>query len=169
MGGYGSGRWNWHPARSTVGSSLFITPKILRQGRGTVSWNVNGQPSGWISYRLTDYGVLLDYNVGKEPFKEPIRMERGRVGFMDGEWFLCPILKPNGAPCNRRCRKLYCPPGGKYFGCRVCYNLTYDSCNESHKYDRSSYFLRLAAEVGMTASELNEMFSDKPKRRRRQP
>jgi hypothetical protein len=103
----------------------------------------------------------------REEIREPVRIERGRVGFMDGEWFICPLLKPNGTPCNRRCRILYLPPGAKYFGCRECYNLTYDSCNESHKYERNSYFRGLAAEVGMTASELNEMFSAKPKRRRR--
>lgn len=146
MGGYGSGRWNYHTARSTVGSSLFITPKILRHGFGSVHWNVKGEPSGWISYRLTEYGVTLDYKWRDEPIIETIRMERGRVGFMDNEWFLCPLLKPNGTPCNRRCRKLYCPPGAKYFGCRECYNLTYDSCNESHKYD--GMYSRLALEMG---------------------
>jgi len=25
------------------------------------------------------------------------------------------------------------PPGGKYFGCRHCYNLTYQSCKEHDK------------------------------------
>jgi hypothetical protein len=146
MGGYGSGRWHYHTARSTVGSSLFITPKILRQGCGSVHWNCNGESSGWIRYRLTEYGVMLDYKVGVEPVTEPIRIERGQVGFMENEWFLCPLLKPNGILCNLRCRKLYCPPGAKYFGCRECYNLTYDSCNESHKYD--GMYSRLALEMG---------------------
>jgi hypothetical protein len=26
-------------------------------------------------------------------------------------------------------------PSGEYFGCRYCYNLTYSSCQESHKHD----------------------------------
>jgi len=34
--------------------------------------------------------------------------------------------------------KLYLPPGGKYFGCRHCYNLTYKSCQESDK--RINYY-----------------------------
>ncbi len=25
------------------------------------------------------------------------------------------------------------PPGGRYFGCRICYNLTYRSCQEHDK------------------------------------
>jgi hypothetical protein len=37
--------------------------------------------------------------------------------------------------CGRRVGKLYLPPGGKYFGCRHCYNLTYTSSNESHEHD----------------------------------
>jgi hypothetical protein len=29
-----------------------------------------------------------------------------------------------------------CRPGGRYFGCRRCYGLTYTSCQESHQDDR---------------------------------
>jgi hypothetical protein len=29
--------------------------------------------------------------------------------------------------------KLYLPPGGRYFGCRHCYGLTYRSCQEHDK------------------------------------
>ena len=36
----------------------------------------------------------------------------------------------NGACCGRRVGTLYLPPGSKYFGCRHCYNLSYDSRNE---------------------------------------
>jgi hypothetical protein len=41
-------------------------------------------------------------------------------------WFLCPLVV-NGAACERRVRKLYLPPRGRYFGCRTCYDLTYES------------------------------------------
>jgi hypothetical protein len=41
-------------------------------------------------------------------------------------WFVCPLVK-DGAPCGRRVGKLYLPRGGKYFGCRICYDLTYKS------------------------------------------
>ena len=52
-------------------------------------------------------------------------------------WFLCP-LAPNRSPCYRRVAKLYVPPGGKYFGCRTCHDLTYTTCQESDK--RVSFF-----------------------------
>jgi len=31
--------------------------------------------------------------------------------------------------------------GGKYFGCKHCYNLTYESSKESHKFD--TMFLKM--------------------------
>ena len=44
-------------------------------------------------------------------------------------WFICP-LSTNGAYCGRRVGTLYLAPGAKYFGCRHCYNLSYESRNE---------------------------------------
>ncbi len=44
-------------------------------------------------------------------------------------WFVCPNNK-----CYKRVGKLYC--AGKYFLCRHCYNLTYQSCRDSHQLDR---------------------------------
>ena len=41
-------------------------------------------------------------------------------------WWRCP-LTANGEPCTRRVRKLYLPPGAKYFGCRLCFDLSYAS------------------------------------------
>ena len=36
---------------------------------------------------------------------------------------------------GRRAGKLYLPSVARYFGCRRCYDLTYRSCQESHKFD----------------------------------
>ena len=41
-------------------------------------------------------------------------------------FFVCPLVV-RGSPCERRVGKLYLPPGGRYFGCRLCYDLTYES------------------------------------------
>jgi hypothetical protein len=54
-------------------------------------------------------------------------------------WFLCPLVVA-GRACSRRVRKLYLPPGGRHFGCRHCYSLTYESCQTSDK--RLSWFRR---------------------------
>ena len=50
-------------------------------------------------------------------------------------WFLCPAVK-DGVYCGNRVTKLFLPLGSSVFGCRQCYDLTYQSCQESHKYDR---------------------------------
>lgn len=47
-------------------------------------------------------------------------------------WFKCP-LTVNGKYCGKRVGKIYLPPLGKYFGCRICHNLTYRSCKEHDK------------------------------------
>ena len=44
-------------------------------------------------------------------------------------WFIC-ALNVNGVYCGRRVAKLFLAPGANYFGCRHCYNLTYESRNE---------------------------------------
>jgi hypothetical protein len=46
-------------------------------------------------------------------------------------WYLCPNTQ-----CRNRVGKLYMPYHAKYFLCRDCHNLTYESCRESHKFDR---------------------------------
>jgi hypothetical protein len=61
-------------------------------------------------------------------------------------WFICPLKV-----CGRMTAKLYLPNGASYFGCRKCYNLTYESCNESHRFD--SLFRRMGAGRGETLKE----------------
>ena len=65
-------------------------------------------------------------------------------------WWLCCPLVGNGEVCHRRVEKLYLPPNGRYFGCRQCYNLTYRSCQESHKYDT------LAKQTGLTPAQVRQ-------------
>ena len=45
-------------------------------------------------------------------------------------WFICPLSR-NGIYCGRRVGKLYSPPGSHYYGCRHCFDLSYESRNES--------------------------------------
>ena len=50
-------------------------------------------------------------------------------------WLRCPAVS-KGLLCENRVGVLYLPPGGSVFGCRHCHDLTYESCQKSHKYDR---------------------------------
>ena len=38
--------------------------------------------------------------------------------------------------CGRRAGKLYLPPVAKYFGCRLCHDLTYPSCQKAQRAER---------------------------------
>ena len=80
-------------------------------------------------------------------------------------WFICPF-------CNRRVAKLYLPPGGKYFACRHCCDLTYYSQLRSgdiyyenvEKYARNRRKMRerLGGE-SLLEGEPIEMLPEKPK------
>ena len=86
--------------------------------------------------RTTNEKKNLDYNV------QLVRTPCYFGGFR--YWFICG-LEVNGRYCGRRVAKLYLPPGGIYFGCRHCYNLTYKSCQEHDK--RLDWARRLPPEI----------------------
>jgi hypothetical protein len=76
-----------------------------------------------LSYEITRTGENVDY---------PVRLTTTPLPWGGFRWaFLCP-----GWNCGRACRKLYLPPGGRYFACRLCYRLTYTSTQEAHTFDR---------------------------------
>lgn len=41
-------------------------------------------------------------------------------------WFICGLYRDNRY-CGRRVGKLYKPPGAKWFGCRYCWDLSYEA------------------------------------------
>ena len=69
-------------------------------------------------------------------------------------WFRCP-LERDGVECGRHSGKLYLPPTSECFGCRECHKLTYQSSQESHKYDR--LFSQSREMIGDEFSELQAM------------
>ena len=46
-------------------------------------------------------------------------------------WFICGLSR-NGQYCGQRVGVLYKPPGAKWFGCRHCWDLSYDERNKSY-------------------------------------
>ena len=63
----------------------------------------------------------------------PIRLEQQPMRFGGSRWWgRCP-LQVNGRPCNRRVGKLYSPSRAAYFGCRICFELTYESAQGHDK------------------------------------
>lgn len=166
MGGYGSGRSRSYSAKTTVEDCLTLSiDRLVRIGairnqpwNGVLEWtrNSTGEKTAVVGYRCTNNGVgwvlTLEYTVThrdgeKHEVTLPVDLQttRGHAGGLR-QWFTCPLVK-NGRSCRRRVGRLYLPPGGIYFGCRHCYDLTYTSCNESHKYD--SLYRLLARDTGL--------------------
>jgi len=67
-------------------------------------------------------------------------------------WFACPAPKNSNA-CHRRAGVLYLEPGGKCFRCRKCCDLTYSSCQDSHRFDAI-----YQAMCGLSSKEVKRAF-----------
>ena len=149
MGGYGSGRWGSHVKKDTVedcrvlDASRWTREKFFREDarvsgmwqwtdastgeeRSALGYEVNAAaepPYARLRYSLTRTGENLDYQISLERTRPRLGGKRW--------WFICPLVT-NGGACGRRVGKLYLPPGGKYYGCRHCYSLTYESAQTSN-------------------------------------
>jgi hypothetical protein len=160
MGGYGSG---WQGAKkATVEGSLVLTASSLVRKRALVAgawtsgswcWTYDGddKPHATIGYEadLTDQGnawLRLQYQANGEPVDYKVRLVTTTPHYGGLRWwFICPLVRRDGGP-PRRVAKLYLPPGGKYFGSREGYGLTYTSCQESGK--NRKFWTTLAADMG---------------------
>lgn len=86
----------------------------------------------WLEPKTEDRAVLritsrLEADGTETSLVEPILLASTIPNFGGVRWwFICPLIVKEVA-CNRRARKLYLPPGARYFGCRICYSLTYES------------------------------------------
>jgi hypothetical protein len=161
MGGFGSGNWLGRDAKATVEDSLSFAVKAFR-GRlfdgaaGSFIWYANSPNPASIGYTVSqpspdDWPIItLRYRWnGREDVEVPIRMQTTPPQFGGRRWwFTCPLAR-DGVACNRRVAKLYCPSGAQYFGCRTCHDLTYSSCQNSHRSER--LYESIAAMLGYEA------------------
>lgn len=163
MGGSGSG-WQWRK-KLTVEDGLMLSLALLMRKkdvvpgswtRGSWAWSYEGcgphacigyeanlvdPDAAWLRLSYTASGIPMDYRirlVTTQPTYGGLRW-----------WFLCPLVRKDGGP-PRRAAKLYLPPGGRHFGSREAYGLTYRSCQESGKFN--GLYRRLAAEMGADAA-----------------
>ena len=146
MGGYGSGRWGWHRAKTDTDGLLKLDVRWLaRQGHlspGTsgiyaVAWSRGDRPAGDILIRYDGDrpdGLTLDYRMRQgegapwEAVRERVALDRTACGFGGSRpWFLCP-------GCAERRAVLY-SVGGR-FRCRGCHDLAYGSTREG-AYERN--------------------------------
>jgi len=75
--------------------------------------------------------TMTDRNTGKETHCDyKVQLETTPCHFGGLRWwFICP-LSVNGVRCGRRVSVLCRAPRADYYGCRHCYNLSYESRNE---------------------------------------
>ena len=156
------GRWS---NRSTVEECKSISTKWLKKydyfigfKSGGMSWSRGGEQTGSIGFSVststyfdgdyirfqytqtdnyTDEKIELDYKV--QLVWTPCHYGGRRW------WFLCPLGGNVG--CNRRVGVLY--KRGRYFGCRHCHDLTYESCKDSHKLDRMFWEMGIPPKIGI--------------------
>jgi hypothetical protein len=158
MGGYGSSRWGSYMKKEIVENCRTLSIFELRHDgllgprswqEGVLIWpKVNSREDqdriGFVLDTQSDMPTMrLIYEVGrwdKEPVDLVVQLQTTPC-FFGGQrwWFTCPLTK-NGQPCERRVAKLYLPPGGRYFGCRDCHELVYQSSQEGNQSD-SPYYL----------------------------
>ena len=136
MGGLGSGR-HWGGRRRTVEECLTLDVNKLVKGHlwgesfGEVVWRRGEMEIRSIAYTLKARESQL---VLHAPLDQDIPLVTTQLhGGGRRWWFSCPN-------CRRRVGRLYLPTGKHYFLCRHCEGLTYESCEESHKFD--SLFLK---------------------------
>jgi hypothetical protein len=178
MGGFGSG---WRGAsKTTVEDCLVLSSsKLMRDGmlrpnlwiNRTLTWTDTHtgeklssvgyaarteRDHGWIRLHFTrsSDGEKVDLSIDLTTTNLPWRRLRW--------WFVCP-LRVGGRACGRRVGKLYLPPAGRFFGCRHCYDLTYTSCKESHKFDR--VLSMVGAPMGLSASDVARLLKQRFKLR----
>lgn len=138
--------------RLTTDECKAITIKFLNKHRyfdggirwGGMNWSRNGTKTGSIGFVIStlesDESIRFQYTYtdrhtnekAELDYKAPLTSTACHFGSRRW-WFICPLVV-NGKACNRRVGVLYLA-SSKYFGCRHCHNLTYESCKESHKFD----------------------------------
>ena len=74
-------------------------------------------------------------------------------------WFICPLSR-NGVYCGRRVGKLYKAPRADYFGCRHCFELSYESRNESRlgRIGQLGYLLKAERQIEELSSRVKRSF-----------
>jgi hypothetical protein len=173
MSGVGSGNWYRSDKKTTTGECQSVDVRqlhregLLKPGRWfSLRWSRAGRETGSIRGAVEGSDrpmhLLLFYRHRSGPgnewedVHEPVSPDWTACNFGGQRpWFICP-----GAGCGRRVAVLYGP--GRYFLCRHCYDLVYESQreNEMHRALRRAQSIRerLGGSPNMT-----KPFPEKPK------
>jgi len=173
VGGVGSGNWYRFNKKTTTEECRSLDVRRLhREGllepgyQFSWSWSRAGRQLASIGgvvlgeHRPEQMVFLFRHRSGPnaewEDVEEPIALEWTPCNF-GGErpWFICP-----GAGCGRRVAVLYGP--GRYFLCRHCYELVYQSQRDNAMYRALHRAQAIRQRLGGSANVM-EPFPEKPK------
>jgi hypothetical protein len=179
-------RWN---KKQTVEESLSLSPAPLADGlnrameepvdyegavwQGTLHWSnvATGEEKSSIGYIIERRGdrclVRLQYRrtgrgeEQKMDYRVPMTYTVPNFGGRRW-WFICPLVV-NDRKCGRRIGKLHLPPGARYFGCRHCHDLTYESTRKNDRSDRIDRRLWAIRRKLASRGSVRDPLPDKPK------
>jgi hypothetical protein len=170
LGGPGSGRWyGWH-TKDTVERCRCLAVRDW-QRRGLMCsgrrfswrwWNGDGQQVASINVQVQRGRVILSSRVRRgsedgQDIEEPVPfLWTGCPYGGQPAWRQCP-----GWGCGRRVAKLYW--GSRYFLCRSCHDLVYESQREDEATRLVTKAQKIRQRLGGRAN-LMDPFPDKPKR-----
>ena len=173
MGGVGSGNWYRFDKKTTTGESQSVDVRYLhREGLlKSGSWfslrwsradRETGSIGGVVEGTQPPERVILTYRHRRGPdgewenLREPVSLSWTACNF-GGErpWFICPV-----AGCGRRVAILYGP--GKYFLCRRCYDLVYESQRDNAMYRALHKAQAIRERLGGSANMMKPV-PEKPK------
>lgn len=146
-------------AKSTVHRLIKISELrrkgLLKEGSTiTTTWTRNGRKVASVKGLVTDDGLILAYSCDGEPVQYEVLFDWTPCNYGgERQWFKCP-------KCYRRIATLY--QGGKYFLCRHCLNLAYESQNESDADRIMRKAQNIRERLGGSGS-MAEPFPSKPK------
>jgi len=132
-----------------------------------MEWKIakSGEFTGKLTYTIDMTGphVRLQHPQAKTGERLDYRVRLATTHLYGGAlrwWFMCPVTVA-GRACPHRVRKLYLPPGGRYFACRHCWQLRYTSQREDAINRAITKALAIRQRLGGSAS-LTERFPAKP-------
>jgi len=141
--GYSASTLTWTHKASGKQNSIGITVDIEDEPYVKVNYTITDRTTG----KKTKYDYKI--NLTSTP------CHFGGVRY----WFICP-LSVNGVYCGRRTGTLYLASGGNYFGCRHCYDLSYESRNESRlgRISQLGYILKVERQIEELSSRVKRNF-----------
>jgi len=172
MGGYGSGKKYWRSVKDkvedcrSIDANNFSKWGYFKEGIrfSTLRWTRGERQTGACSFYVTINGqndsIIFSYTYGGKPHQNvEIRLTWYAPGFGGRRYFfVCPH-------CGKRMRTLHFKYGE--IACRICHNLTYESCVENNRFN--SLYKYIAGRHGESWQDVKQSMNALERRAHKEP